>query len=70
MHEIGCSLETLACTRRLRCVRQGPFVISHSLLEKYFQLPSILKNIQMCNKIFKNTMARNPDVIEVICIKF
>lgn len=66
MHEIGCSLETLACTRKLRYIRQGPFTLIHSLLEKHFNLASILKNIQMCNKIVEINMAENSDVIKVI----
>uniref|UniRef100_A0A915DWJ8 Pseudouridine synthase II N-terminal domain-containing protein n=1 Tax=Ditylenchus dipsaci TaxID=166011 RepID=A0A915DWJ8_9BILA len=63
VHELGCSLGTLACTRRLRRSKQGPFSTDHALLDKHFSLVSILKNIQMCNKLVERAMKNNPDIV-------
>lgn len=51
VHEIGAMLDTLARPTRLLRSSVGPFRREHALLEKYFQLPSIIQNIQMCNRI-------------------
>ncbi|KAI1723431.1 putative tRNA pseudouridine synthase 2 [Ditylenchus destructor] len=64
IHETGCSLETTACPRSLRRSRQGPFNVEHALLDKYFHLVSILKNIQMCNKIVAQSMRKDTDVVQ------
>lgn len=65
MHEIGCSLETLACTRSLRRVRQGPFSLDHALLDKHFNLISVIRNILMCNRIVEYTLRENPKIVKV-----
>ena len=50
IHEVGLSLGTTACPKKLRRIRVGPLGLDHALLDKELQLENILKNILMCNK--------------------
>lgn len=64
IHEIGCSLETLACPRKIRRTRQGIFGLNHALLLKHLQLETTLKHILMCNKLVEKAMSKNPNIVE------
>jgi len=65
MNEVGRGLSTLACPRRLRRTRQGPFSVEHALLDKHFQLPNLIKNVLMCNRIVDRALEENSEVIQV-----
>lgn len=54
-------LNTVARPTRLQRIQFGPFLRSHALLDKYFQLPTIIKNISMCNKIIDTQLASQND---------
>ncbi|KAI6243978.1 Ribosomal protein S4e and RNA-binding S4 domain containing protein [Aphelenchoides fujianensis] len=51
VHEIGCSLNSTARPTRIQRLRIGPFQREHALLDQYFQLATVLKNIKMCNRM-------------------
>jgi tRNA U55 pseudouridine synthase TruB len=61
IQELGVMLDTTARPTRLQRVQFGPFLRSHALLDKYFQLPTIIKNIAMCNKIIETQLASAND---------
>jgi tRNA U55 pseudouridine synthase TruB len=69
MYSIGTDLGTLARTRRLRRVRQGPFTLDHALLDKKFHVMPILRNILMSNQMVKTALTEDPDVIQVGAIQ-
>uniref|UniRef100_A0A7E4UMK1 TruB_N domain-containing protein n=1 Tax=Panagrellus redivivus TaxID=6233 RepID=A0A7E4UMK1_PANRE len=65
VHEIGLSVGSTACTKKLQRIRLGPFGVDHALLEKDFGLKSILRNILMCNKVLKVAAENEGRVVQV-----
>ncbi|CAD5233361.1 unnamed protein product [Bursaphelenchus xylophilus] len=53
IHEVGCSMGSLARPTKIQRVRIGPLLRSHALLDSQFQLPNILKNLKMITRIIE-----------------
>ncbi|CAD5230763.1 unnamed protein product [Bursaphelenchus okinawaensis] len=53
VHEIGCSMGSLARPTKIHRVRVGPLLRSHALLDCHFQLANILKNLKMTTRIIE-----------------
>uniref|UniRef100_A0A914YUP6 Pseudouridine synthase II N-terminal domain-containing protein n=1 Tax=Panagrolaimus superbus TaxID=310955 RepID=A0A914YUP6_9BILA len=49
IHELGCSLGTIACTKQLRRIRMDVLGKDHALLDKELNVVNIIRNILLCN---------------------
>lgn len=61
IRELGPMTDSVAHPISIRRTQFGPFLLPHALLEKYFQLPTIIKNIAMCNNIIEDQLAVKDD---------
>ncbi|KAI6209206.1 putative tRNA pseudouridine synthase 2 [Aphelenchoides besseyi] len=58
VNQIAVEMKTLARPTRIQRLRIGPFQRPHALLDKYFQLPNVIKNIKMCNRIIDHYLGQ------------
>ena len=58
IEELGIKCRTVACVHSIRCAALGPWTTDHSLLVKQINLQTVLNNMSVNRKLYKEFIAR------------
>ncbi|OAD61836.1 putative tRNA pseudouridine synthase 2 [Eufriesea mexicana] len=60
IHDLGMQLRTTATCMQILCIQDGLFHIKHALLQKYWTLEEIIRNMEMC----KHVIDQNENILD------
>lgn len=60
IHEIALQLKSVAHCTQIKCIRNSHFTLEHSLVQRQWNIQSILNNMAQCNEIIR----RNPEMLK------